>query len=76
MFTNFLARVLPTVAVDRALKGLARFASALAAAETAQNDRANQISRQIANLRTEREVAREGAERASRVRQRLLDLTA
>jgi hypothetical protein len=71
-----LARVLPTNAVDLAVRAITRAAAALAAAEDAQNSRASSIDRQIADLSAARSAALSEAARARRVAERLTDLTA
>jgi hypothetical protein len=76
LITYLLARLLPTTAVDRAVRAITKAAAALAAAEDVQNNRAASIDKQIANLRDDRAAALAGADRAARVAKKLTDLTA
>jgi hypothetical protein len=71
-----LARLLPTSAVDRAVRNLTRAAEALAAAETAQLNAASKTTAQIQALRAQREAQVASAARAGRIADRLSDLTA
>lgn len=71
-----LARLLPTSTVDRAVRAITRAATALAAAEAAQNERAMNLTDQISNLRDQRSAALAEGARAARIRERLNTLTA
>jgi hypothetical protein len=76
IFYSVLARVLPTNAVDRAVRGLVRAADALAVAEAAQVSRVGSINTRIEALREERAAALAVAARSARIRERLAGLTA
>jgi hypothetical protein len=75
-FYLILARLLPTSAVDRAVKTITKAAAALAAAEDIQNNRVASIDKQIDGLRDSRAAALAEASRAARISKRLTDLTA
>lgn len=73
---TLLARLMPTATVDRAVRGLNKFAQALAAAEKIQNDRASAYRDQAKFLETQAAEAEAEALRASRVRDRIAAFTA
>jgi prefoldin subunit 5 len=73
---TILARLLPTVAVDRAVRVITKAVAALAAAEQAQNQRATALRQQARELNLAATAADEGAARAGRIARRLSDLTA
>ncbi len=76
MIYFLLARLMPTKTVDRAVGALTKFAKALEAAEAAQTKSAESMRAAARRLNLQAQVAQDEAERAARVRNNILDLTA